>query len=292
MRIYQQLLLVAVLTVVFVLGGMVWVRSYMLPPVAAEAARKAEPSGELPTACYDELAGLESGAMRHRGYEREVADGDSAIAASIPPAEHIPRDLAVDRHHADRIDTVPETRPEGSDDAARPIAASALTRAMSSRSSRTATLPVSVENPVASEALASLQTVDVLDLMRQLRSDTESVRTSARSELMRRGFSEVDFELARQLCSPDAETRKQLARAVPRLASVDAVRWLMWLAADPQPDVRMAAISTLATTADPSLLDRVEAMARKDTDEQIQAMAAQIARQRDLTTSRGGKPLR
>ena len=58
---------------------------------------------------------------------------------------------------------------------------------------------------------------------RPMRSDSESDRTPARQELLRRGFSEVDLELARQLFSPDTEVRKQLALAVPRLASVGQV---------------------------------------------------------------------
>ncbi len=66
----------------------------------------------------------------------------------------------------------------------------------------------------------------------------------------------------------------------------------MWLAADPQPDVRRAAMTMLATTGDPGLLDRVEALARKDTDEQIQALADQIAKQRDLAAHPGGNSLR
>ena len=154
------------------------------------------------------------------------------------------------------------------------------------------TLPVSVEDSLPIKSIDTRKATDVLDLMRKLRSDAESERTPARQELLRRGFSEVDLELARQLFSPDTEVRKQLALSVPRLASVDAARWLMWLAADPQPDVRLAAITTLATTGDPSLLDRVEAIARKDSDERVQAVADQIAKQRDLAASRGGKLLR
>ena len=133
----------------------------------------------------------------------------------------------------------------------------------------------------------ALKSVDVLDLMRRLRADDGDQRAEARRELVRRGFSEVDLELARQLFSPDAETRKQLARAVPRLSSVDAAQWLMWLALDPQPEVRLAAVTTLATTGDPALLDRVEALARNDRDPQIQALAEQIAKQRELASTRG-----
>jgi hypothetical protein len=123
--------------------------------------------------------------------------------------------------------------------------------------------------------------------MRRLRAEDSGQQAEARRELVRRGFSEVDLELARQLFSPDTESRKQLARAVPRLSSVDAAKWLMWLALDPQPEVRLAAVSTLATTGDPGLLDRVEALARSDRDPQIQALADQIAKQRDLSSSRG-----
>ena len=132
-----------------------------------------------------------------------------------------------------------------------------------------------------------LKSVDVLDLMRRLRADDGDQRAEARRELVRRGFSEVDLELARQLFSPDVETRKRLARSVPRLSSVDAAQWLMWLALDPQPEVRLASLTTLATTGDPVLLDRVEALARSDHDPQIQSLADQIAKQRILASSRG-----
>jgi hypothetical protein len=204
----------------------------------------------------------------------------------------------------ENIDQAPAEMPRGSDADARPIrsfnSGPEVARAQSaewntpgvgvatSGRARTVTLPVSVEDAVPSQTLDSLRTVDVLDLMRRLRSDSEAQQTAARRELLRRGFSEVDLELARQLFSPDVSARKQLALAVPRLASVDAVRWLMWLAADPQPEVRRAAITTLATTGDPRLLDRVEELARKDSDQQIQALADQIAKQRELTMHPGG----
>jgi hypothetical protein len=51
--------------------------------------------------------------------------------------------------------------------------------------------------------------------------------------------------------------------------------------------VRLLAVSTLATTGDPALLDTVEALARQDRDPQIQALAGQIAKQRELASKRG-----
>ena len=132
----------------------------------------------------------------------------------------------------------------------------------------------------------ALKAVDVLDLIAACAEDTGQ-RDEARRELVQRGFSEVDLELARQLFDPDAECRKQLARAVPRLSSVDAAKWLLWLALDPQPDVRLAAISTLATTGDPALLDRVEALARNDRDPQDQGPGRSDRRQCELASKRG-----
>lgn len=312
---YQRILLVAVLTVIFVAAGVGGVRFY-LSPIAEQATRQPErpdeTSDDLSAACLDELAALENPPARGQN-----AGGSSLAASDAPGTGHRnplrpQADLAKSnpdevpaRGRADGIAQTPAEPPRGSDAMARPIAAAQSAEwnapagqpsapAHSGQSPHVATLPVSVEeNLPTGGSFDPLKAADVLDVMRRLRSDTESERALARRELARRGFSEVDLELARQLFSPDAEARKQLAQSVPRLASVDAARWLMWLAADPQPAVRRAAITTLATTGDPALLDRVEALARKDSDEQIQALADQIAKQRDLSTSRGATgPLR
>jgi hypothetical protein len=260
----------------------------------------------LPSACLDELAALENSFSAGSGLAGSSSASESRPQSGRDNELRVLPDPAypsrVDREYA--IAEVPARLPGGSDAAAHPIAAvqsaewnppaaQPLRQAPAARPIHTATLPVTVEEPVPSESLDSLKAVDVLDLMRRLRSDVETMRAPARRELLRRGFSEVDLELARQLFSPDVAARKQLALAVPRLASVDAARWLMWLAADPQPEVRIAAITTLATTGDPALLARVEGLARSDSDEQVKAIADQIAKQRDLANSRGSaNPLR
>jgi HEAT repeat protein len=124
--------------------------------------------------------------------------------------------------------------------------------------------------------------------MRQLRGDDPVQQKIARDELLRRGFNQVELELSRQLLDPSVEVRKRLAITVPRLASVDAVPWLLWLSQDPEPSVRYAALSTLGTTGDPSLLERVEQLARNDHDPQVQALAQHIARQLDAASNRSG----
>jgi hypothetical protein len=139
--------------------------------------------------------------------------------------------------------------------------------------------------PVSAVSLAA---DDAIDLMRRLRNEDQALSAAARRELLRRGFTDVELELARQLVDPDPVVRKQLAQAVPRLQSIDAAPWLMWLCHDSDAEVRMTAITLLATTGDMALLERVEAMARQDSDPRIRDLAEQIARQQSMAASRGG----
>ena len=146
----------------------------------------------------------------------------------------------------------------------------------------------SVQDSGSPALRASLVAAGPIELMQQLRQSDHQASAAAREELIRRGFGEVDLELARQLFDPDPAVRKHLAQAVPRLQSIDAVPWLLWLCRDDDADVRMTAVTLLATTGDPQLLERVETLARQDTDPRIRELAEQIAQQRDIAGTRGG----
>lgn len=111
-----------------------------------------------------------------------------------------------------------------------------------------------------------LAEVETVDLMRCLRAEDEPTASRARTELTRRGFQAVHLELARRVFDPDPETRMRLARSLPALQGVDAIPWLLWLARDADAEVRLVAITLLATTGDPKLLEQVEHMARQDPD--------------------------
>ena len=134
-------------------------------------------------------------------------------------------------------------------------------------------------------AVAARPTVDpnlpsdeTLDLIRLLRDEDPASVADAREALKRRGFTEVHLELGRQLFDPDAEARKRLVQLLPGLKSVDAEPWLLWLARDPDPGVRLAAITLMATGNDPVLLEQVERMARSDADSRVKRQAEQMAR--------------
>ncbi len=121
---------------------------------------------------------------------------------------------------------------------------------------------------------------DTLELMRRLRSENAESADAARQELQRRGFTEVHLELAKQMFDPDPEVRRQLARMLPELRSVHSTPWLVWLCHDRDAEVRLLAITLLATTNDPTVLAEVERIARTDEDSRIQDQALRLARHR------------
>lgn len=137
--------------------------------------------------------------------------------------------------------------------------------------------PASREGQVTKKLLLA----DPLELMRQLRSQDSGAAETARQELQRRGFTEVHLELAKQMFDPDPEVRKQLARMLPELRSVNSTPWLVWLCRDRDADVRLLAVTMLATSNDPTVLAQVERLARLDEDPRIQDQAQRMARCRE-----------
>ncbi len=127
--------------------------------------------------------------------------------------------------------------------------------------------------PAYDEELAKTET-DVL--MRWLHAEDPSVASRAEAELRRRSFTDVHLELARRLFDPDPAVRIELARTLPKLTSVNPVPWLLWLSRDPRNEVRLAAISLMATTGDPELLARIRQMASEDSDAAVQRVAERL----------------
>ena len=107
------------------------------------------------------------------------------------------------------------------------------------------------------------------DVMRQLHADDVATASAAMIELWRRGFKERDFELAAQLFDPAPHVRVRLAESLPELSGVDPRPWLLWLSRDPHPSVRRAAITVIATSADPDLRDRLREIEREESDPEI-----------------------
>ncbi len=129
-------------------------------------------------------------------------------------------------------------------------------------------------------ALGRLAELETVELMRRLPPSPSGAASPVEAELVRRGFTETHLALARRLFDPDPQARRRLARLVVELPDVNAVPWLLQLARDEHAEVRLSAISLLATTGDPSLVEAIEAMAREDPEPRVQRQAEQIARRR------------
>jgi hypothetical protein len=126
-----------------------------------------------------------------------------------------------------------------------------------------------------------LAQVETPELMRRLRAGDGSTVAGARAELVRRGFTKIHLELARRLFDPDPNVRRELARLLPGVQGIRPGTWLWWLSRDDDPEVRLTAITLLATTGERAVLDRVEGIARNDPDPRIRRQAERIARRRD-----------
>jgi hypothetical protein len=137
------------------------------------------------------------------------------------------------------------------------------------------------------ETVANLQGIDSFELMRQWQQADPAAAAQVGAELRRRGFTEVHLELTRGLFDPNPAVRKALARALPRLQSVDAAPWLLHLSHDEDAEVRLTAVTLIGTTGDPNLLEQVEAAARQDSDPRVRDQAENIARQRGVVGTRG-----
>jgi hypothetical protein len=141
--------------------------------------------------------------------------------------------------------------------------------------------PISLQDAaMASDAPTGFESDDPLNLIHQLRSTDTSLAGKAESELSRRGFRTLHFELARRLSHADPRIRIKLARTLPAMQSVDATTWLLWLCKDEDPGVRLTAIGLLATTADPVLLAKIEQIAATDSDPRVRQQARRLATQR------------
>ena len=126
------------------------------------------------------------------------------------------------------------------------------------------------EEDAGEEAAAELR------LMFALRSSDPRKRQRAEEDLRALGYEALQLELARQLTDPDPKVRRELAESLSGLPGIDARTWLFWLSRDKTPDVRLSAMTVMATMNDPATLRRIEQMSRLDADERIQRQGERL----------------
>lgn len=116
------------------------------------------------------------------------------------------------------------------------------------------------------EGESPLAVYDTRSVMEMIGSVQPGLREHAIAELKRRGFTELDLELSQRLISTDASVRMALIEDLVSQGTVDPRRWLLWLAADAERDIRLAAISRLGTMDDPQIKVALRERLREERD--------------------------
>jgi hypothetical protein len=100
-------------------------------------------------------------------------------------------------------------------------------------------------------------------------------------ELTRRGFGRLSARLVRQLFSDDPAERLRLVDDILTEPGVDARPWLILLSDDSAADVRLLAVTIMATSDDPTLIEKAWQVAINDRDPRIAGLAARLRDRRD-----------
>lgn len=140
-----------------------------------------------------------------------------------------------------------------------------------------ASAPRSVTNlPAAAamtaEAVSELGTIELAQLLKR-----PDMAVAAEAELAQRGFTGMYLEVVQRLTDPDPAIRRRWTAALPGVSGLDARPWLLWLCRDDDADVRLTAITLLATTADPDVLREIKQLSQSDPDPRIQKLAQKLA---------------
>lgn len=99
-----------------------------------------------------------------------------------------------------------------------------------------------------------------------------------RMVLLERGMDEQEIELARRMADADVTVRAQLIEQISELPAVSARRLLRMMLRDTNADIRLQALTTLATTGDPQLAQLAREIATRDEDRRVADLAAELMR--------------
>jgi hypothetical protein len=134
-----------------------------------------------------------------------------------------------------------------------------------------------IESPLADADSRTL-------LQRWLTADAAN-KSALRRQLAKRGFVRLTEPFVRQFTSTSAEERLQFVDDLMS-SSVDARPWLMLLADDPDADVRLAAVTIMATSNDAALVEKAWQAALHDRDPRIAGLAERLRERRAATQRR------
>lgn len=141
-----------------------------------------------------------------------------------------------------------------------------------------ASAPAAPVAKASSKPVEKLAELNTLPLAQLLHSPDPAVSQAARLELERRGHAPLEIYLMDGLTDADPAKRSRGAASLPSMAGMDARPWLLWLSRDEDADVRMTALTLMATSGESKMLRRIKEMAQSDADARVRAQAQRVAR--------------
>jgi hypothetical protein len=133
------------------------------------------------------------------------------------------------------------------------------------------------------ESVGDLESRELL--ARWLEADGRDV-LPLEEEITRRGFGRLTARLVEQLFSDDVEQRLRLVDDVLTEPGVDARPWLLLLADDAEGDVRLLAVTIMATSDDGALIEKAWQVAIRDSDPRIAGLAGRLRARRETAQRR------
>jgi hypothetical protein len=123
--------------------------------------------------------------------------------------------------------------------------------------------------------------VDSRELLRTwLVAENGDIQPTER-ELAKRGFGKLSKRLVRQYFSDNAQDRLKLVDLVLAQPGGGSEAWLLLLASDSDPDVRLFAVTFMATSNDAALVEKAWQTAIRDRDPRIADLAGRLRGRRD-----------
>ncbi|WP_404310388.1 HEAT repeat domain-containing protein [Neorhodopirellula lusitana] len=112
-----------------------------------------------------------------------------------------------------------------------------------------------------------LSVLDDETVIRHLANPDAMVASQARTELVQRGFSDPQLEMATAIATSNGKGRIRLIDSLVHSSQLNAGPWLSMMLDDPDRQVRLHVASTLASNKDPAILERLrQRLAREDDD--------------------------
>jgi len=119
-------------------------------------------------------------------------------------------------------------------------------------------------------------TIDSRALLEHWLSASGTPKQQIERELQRRGFGSLRSDVVRLAMSDDTAGRIQLVQDLLATTAVGAKGWLMLLADDADAEVRLSAVTVMATSNDGQLLEKAWQVALHDRDPRIASLAERL----------------